>query len=188
MSYASRQLKPHELNYATHDLELCAVVHALKIWCHYLIGNRIEVFSNHKSLKYLFTQNDLNLRQRRWLELVKDYDLEVHYTPGKGNIVADALSRKSCLRQMSVEPRHPELTEAFERLNLHEVPQGFLANLEVRPSLNDQIKAAQSHSKGISKIKENVAAGTADCFTVDADGIVWFGNRLVVPRKPWLRY
>ena len=185
VAYASRQLKPHELNYATHDLELCAVIHALKIWRHYLIGNRIEVFSDHKSLKYLFTQNDLNLRQRRWLELVKDYDLEVQYTPGKGNVVADALSRKSCLRQMTAQPR--ELTEAFERLNLHEVPQGFLANLEVRPSLNDQIKAAQSHSKGISKIKENVAAGTADCFTIDAAGIVWFGNRLVVPNKPKLK-
>ena len=116
---------------------------------------------------------------------MKDYDLEVQYTPGKGNVVADALSRKSCLRQMTVQPR--ELTEEFERLNLHEVPQGFLANLEVRPSLNDQIKAAQSHSKGISKIKENVAAGTAACFTIDSDGIVWFGNRLVVPRKPKLK-
>ena len=73
VAYASRQLKPHELNYPTHDLELAAVVHALKQWRPYLFGNRCEVFSDHQSLKYLFTQPDLNLRQRHWLELIKDY-------------------------------------------------------------------------------------------------------------------
>ena len=95
VSYASRQLKPHELNYATHDLELAAVVHALKTWRHFLIGNHCEVYTDHKSLKYIFTQKELNLRQRRWLELIKDYDLRLHYHPGKANVVADALSRKS---------------------------------------------------------------------------------------------
>jgi ribonuclease HI len=94
VAYASRQLRPHEQNYPTHDLELAAVVHALKIWRHYLIGNKCEVYTDHKSLKYIFTQPDLNLRQRRWLELVKDYNLEIHYHPGKANVVADALSRK----------------------------------------------------------------------------------------------
>jgi hypothetical protein len=73
--YASRQPRKHEENYPTHDLELAAVVHALKIWRHYLIGHRCEIYSDHKSLKYIFTQNDLNLRQHRWLELIKDYDL-----------------------------------------------------------------------------------------------------------------
>jgi hypothetical protein len=95
VAYASRQLKPHEQNYPTHDLEFAAVVHALKIWRHYLIGNKCEIYTVHKSLKYIFTQPDLNLRQRRWLELVKDYNLEIHYHPGKANVVADALSRKS---------------------------------------------------------------------------------------------
>jgi hypothetical protein len=70
VSYASRQLRKHEENYPTHDLELAAVVHALKIWRHYLIGHRCEIYSDHKSVKYIFTQNDLNLRQRRWLELI----------------------------------------------------------------------------------------------------------------------
>jgi hypothetical protein len=92
--YASRQLWKHEENYPTHDLELAAVVHALKIWRHYLIGHRCEIYSDHKSLKYIFTQNDLNLQQRRWLELIKDYDLGINYHPGKANVVADALSRK----------------------------------------------------------------------------------------------
>jgi hypothetical protein len=92
--YASRQLRKHEENYPTHDLELAAVVHALKIWKHYLIGHRCEIYSDHKSLKYMFTQDDLNLQQRRWLELIKDYDLGINYHPEKGNVVADALSRK----------------------------------------------------------------------------------------------
>jgi hypothetical protein len=95
IAYASHQLRKHEQNYPTHDLELAAVVHALKIWRHYLLGHRCQIYTDHKSLKYIFTQNDLNLRQRRWLELIKDYDMEIHYHPGKANVVADALSRKS---------------------------------------------------------------------------------------------
>jgi ribonuclease HI len=85
IAYASRQLRKHELNYPTHDLELAAVVHALKIWRHYIKGTKCQVYTDHKSLKYIFTQKDLNLRQRRWLELIKDYDLEIHYHPGKAN-------------------------------------------------------------------------------------------------------
>jgi hypothetical protein len=94
IAYASHQLRKHELNYPTHDLELAAVVHALKIWRHYIMGTKCQVYTDRKSLKYIFTQKDLNLRQRRWLELIKDYDLEIHYHPGKANLVADALSRK----------------------------------------------------------------------------------------------
>jgi hypothetical protein len=93
VAYASRQLKKHEENYPTHDLELAAVVHALKIWRHYLMGNKCELFTDHKSLKYFFTQTELNMRQRRWLELIKDYDIEINYHLGKANVVADALSR-----------------------------------------------------------------------------------------------
>jgi hypothetical protein len=94
VSYVSRQLRKHEGSYPTHDLELAAVVHALKIWRHNLIGHRCEIYSDHKSLKYIFMQNDLNLRQRRWLELIKDYDLGINYHPGKANVVADALNLK----------------------------------------------------------------------------------------------
>jgi hypothetical protein len=95
IAYASRQLRRHELNYPTHDLQLAAVVHALKIWRHYLFGQRCDIYTDHKSLKYIFTQSELNMRQRRWLKLVKDYDLDIHYHPGKANVVADALSTKS---------------------------------------------------------------------------------------------
>ncbi|KAK1421015.1 hypothetical protein QVD17_23053 [Tagetes erecta] len=94
IAYASRQLKPNEVNYPTHDLELAAVVFALKTWRHYLYGVKCIIYSDHKSLKYFFDQKDLNMRQRRWLELIKDYDCEIHYHPGKANVVADALSRK----------------------------------------------------------------------------------------------
>jgi hypothetical protein len=78
IAYASRALRPHEQNYPTHDLELTVVVHALKMWRHYLMGTHCNIFIDPKNLKYIFTQADLNMRQRRWLELIKDYDLEVH--------------------------------------------------------------------------------------------------------------
>ncbi|KAI3813749.1 hypothetical protein L1987_18481 [Smallanthus sonchifolius] len=94
IAYASRQLKIHEGNYPTHDLELAAVVFALKIWRHYLYGVKCTIYSDHKSLKYFFEQKELNMRQRRWLDLLKDYDCEILYHPGKANVVADALSRK----------------------------------------------------------------------------------------------
>ncbi|GKA02017.1 hypothetical protein Tco_0674682 [Tanacetum coccineum] len=92
--YASRQLKIHEKNYTTHDLELGAVVFALKIWRHYLYGTKCTVFTDHKSLQHILDQKELNMRKRRWLELLSDYDCEIHYHPGKANVVADALSRK----------------------------------------------------------------------------------------------
>ncbi|KAJ0438603.1 putative nucleotidyltransferase, Ribonuclease H [Helianthus annuus] len=94
IAYASRQLKPHETKYPTHDLELAAVVFPLKIWRHYLYGVKCTIFTDHKSLKYFFDQKELNMRQRRWLDVVKGYDCEIHYHPGKANVVADALSRK----------------------------------------------------------------------------------------------
>ena len=95
IAYAIRQLKKHEQNYPTHDLKMAAVVFALKIWRHYLYGVTCEIYTDHKSLKYIFQQRDLNLRQRRWMELLKDYDCSILYHPGKVNVIADALSRKS---------------------------------------------------------------------------------------------
>ena len=95
VAYGSRQLKNHEQNYPTHDMELAAVVFTLKIWLHYLYDEQFEVYSDHKSLKDIFKQRDLNMRQRRWMEFLEDYDFTLHYHPGKENLVADALSRKS---------------------------------------------------------------------------------------------
>jgi len=128
IAYASRQLKTHEVNYPTHDLELASVVHALKIWRHYLLGKRCDIYTDHKSLKYIFTQKELNLRQRRWLELMKDYDLQLRYHPGKANTVADALSRKSSYR--------PEkFAQEMRAINLQVIPFGYLANIHLQPLL-----------------------------------------------------
>src|SRR4051812_19957145 len=97
------ELRPHEENYPTHDLELAAVVHALKTWRHYLLGNHCEIYSGHQSLKYIFTQPELHLRQRRWIELIKDYDVGISYTPGKANVMADALSHKSYCNNLMLQ-------------------------------------------------------------------------------------
>nr|GFC60766.1 putative reverse transcriptase domain-containing protein [Tanacetum cinerariifolium] len=94
IAYASRQLKVHEKNYTTHDLELGSVVFALKLWRHYLYETRCIEFTDHKSLQHILDQKDLNMRQRYWLELLSDYDCDIHYHPGKAIVVADALSRK----------------------------------------------------------------------------------------------
>ncbi|GKE32671.1 putative reverse transcriptase domain-containing protein [Tanacetum coccineum] len=94
ISYASRLLKIHEKNYTTHDLELGAVVFALKIWRHYLYETKCTVFTDHKSLQYILDQKELNMRQRRWLELLSDYNCDIRYHPGKANVIADALSKK----------------------------------------------------------------------------------------------
>ena len=95
VAYASRQLKPHEKNYPTHYLELPAILFTLKIWRHYLYGEKCFIYTDHKSLKYLPSHRELNLRQCKWMELIKDYDCVIDYHPGKANVVADALSRKS---------------------------------------------------------------------------------------------
>jgi hypothetical protein len=95
ITYSSRQLRRHEEHYPTRDLELTTIVLALHMWRHYLLGNMVHIYTDHKSLKYIFTQVDLNMHQRRWLELIMDYYLEVHYHPGKVNVVVHAFSRKA---------------------------------------------------------------------------------------------
>jgi hypothetical protein len=135
IAYASRELRKQESNYPTHDLELATVVHALKIWRHYIMGNKCQVYMDHKSLKYIFTQKDLNLRQRRWLELIKDYDLEIHYHPGKANLVVDALSRKEHVHSAFVVQLPDELAKDFERLNLGIVTHTEGVTIDVEPTL-----------------------------------------------------
>nr|GEW34551.1 putative reverse transcriptase domain-containing protein [Tanacetum cinerariifolium] len=118
IAYASRQLKVHEKNYTTHDLELGAVMFALKMWRHYLYGTKCVVFTNHKSLQHILDQKELNMRQRRWLELLSDYDCEIRYHPGKANVVADALSQKDRIRK--------------EENFINEDPHGMINKLEPR--------------------------------------------------------
>ncbi|KAL8148236.1 hypothetical protein AgCh_005552 [Apium graveolens] len=113
IAYASRQLKPHEQKYPVHDLELAAIVFSLKLWRHYLYGEKCDIYTDHKSLKYIFTQKDLNMRQRRWLEFIKDYDCLINYHPSKANVVADALSRKERLNMVKIAE---ELARDLERM------------------------------------------------------------------------
>ncbi|KAF8048109.1 hypothetical protein N665_2674s0002 [Sinapis alba] len=117
IAYASRQLRKQEVNYPTHDLEMAAVVFALRIWRSYLYGERIQVFTDHESLKYLFTQPDLNLRQRRWMEFVADYDMQIIYHPGKANVVVDALSRRKV--DVDVEKEIQNLEAEFKMINVN---------------------------------------------------------------------
>ena len=143
VAYASRQLRKHEENYPTHDLELAAVVHALKIWRHYLIGNKCDIYTDHKSLKYFFTQSELNMRQRRWLELIKDYDLNIQYHPGKANVVADALSRRSYCNYVMVREEQPDLCDELDKLKLEIIEQGQLSEMIIKYDLEDRIRKAQ---------------------------------------------
>ena len=118
VAYGSRQLKNHEQNYPTHDMELVSVVFALNIWRHYLYGEQFEVFSDHKSLKYIFTQRDLNMRQGRWMEFLEDYYFTLHSHPGKENVVADALSRKSQGVLASITSREWRMLETVGQFRL----------------------------------------------------------------------
>ena len=145
VAYGSRQLKNHEQNYPTHDMELAAIVFALKIWRHYLYGDQFEVFSDHKSLKYIFTQRDLNMRQRRWMEFLEDYDFTLHYRPGKENMVADALSRKSRGVLASIASREWRMLETVGQFILqYDVrTQGTLGSLMATLSLLSQVIESQ---------------------------------------------
>jgi hypothetical protein len=189
IAYASRALRPHEQNYPTHDLELAAVVHALKIWRHYLIGAHYNIYTDHKSLKYIFTQADLNMRQRRWLELIKDYDLEVHYHPSKANVVADALSQKAQCNCMTMDSKSTTLCDELCKLNIEVVSSCALSYISVEPTLHEQIVMAQIGDKGVQVIKEMIEqkVDKYKCFRQDGKGILWFGDRLVVPKNPELR-
>jgi hypothetical protein len=149
VAYASRHLRKHEVNYSTHDLELATMVHALKIWRHYLMGKRCELYMDHKRLKYISTQSNLNLRQRKWLELIKDYDLGINYHPGNANVVADTLSRWSHVSQLVVDSMAFELCEEFDKLNLRIVANIEAMEMEVGSSLLQEIRKGQLEDEKI---------------------------------------
>jgi hypothetical protein len=180
VAYASRQLRKHEEKYPTHDLELAAVMHALKRWRHYIIGKRCEVYSDHKNLKYIFTQPDLNLRQRRWLELINDYDLGINYHPGKANVVADALSRMSHVNMLVTRELLPEFCEEFEKLNLGWVSNTKVIAMEVDSMLEQDIQKGQLEDAKIQEIKEQIKEEKAPGFNVDEQGTLWYKKRLCV--------
>ncbi|GJS91945.1 putative reverse transcriptase domain-containing protein [Tanacetum coccineum] len=144
IAYASRQLKIHEKNYTTHDLELGAVVFALKIWRHYLYGTKSVIYIDHKSLQHIFNQKELNMRQRRWIELFNYYDCEIHYHPGKENVVADALSKK-------------------ERFKPNKI-RGM--NMTIQSSIKDKILAAQNEASEAVNTSRNAVRASRSVGTL----------------------
>ncbi|WVZ75823.1 hypothetical protein U9M48_023852 [Paspalum notatum var. saurae] len=176
IAYASRQLRKHEANYPTHDLELAAVVHALKIWRHYLLGNTCHIYTDHKSLKYIFTQPELNMRQRRWLELIKDYDL-----------VADALSRKAHCNVIEACPMVRVICCEMDEIEMLTEQHAELYSLIIEPTIKDQIIAAQKKDKGMAHIRDEINEKKKACFRLDKEGVLWFKDRLVVPNDMELR-
>jgi ribonuclease HI len=167
VAYASRQLRKHEEKYLTRNFELAAIVHALKIWRHYITGKRCEVYSDHKNLKYIFTQPDLNLRQRRWLELIKDYDLGINYHPGKANVVADALSRRSHRNMLATRELLSEFYKEFDKLNLGWVSNTEGITMEVDSTLEQNIRKSQLEDAKIQEIKEQIKEDKATEFSVN---------------------
>jgi hypothetical protein len=164
VAYASRQLRKHEDHYPTHDLELATVVYALKIW-----------------LKYIFTQPDLNLRQRRWLELIKDYDLGINYHPGKANVVADALSWRCHLNQLIVEQMPFDLCEEFDKLNLRSVANTEVVAIEIDSTLSQDIQKGQLIDEKIQEIKWNIKEVKSPASNEDDQGVLWYKGRICVP-------
>jgi hypothetical protein len=159
------------------------VVHALRTWRHYLLGSVAHIFTNHKSLKYFFTQADLSMRQRRWLELIKDYDMEIHYHPGKANVVVDALSHKAYYNYL------PTVSIFGEESSIHIPPSRALYNVTLTPILRREIIAAQSSDEGVAHVKRRLAEGDpkVNYFRVDEEGTLQFKHRLVVPKNHELR-
>jgi hypothetical protein len=179
ISYSSRQLRCHKENYPTHDIKLAGVVMALRMWRHYLLWNVVHISVDHKSLKYTFTQPDLNMRQRRRVELIKDYDLEVHYHPRKANVVVDALNHNAHCNYL------PVVCSTGEESSTLVLPDLSFFNITLTPTLRNDIIAAQRSDEGMWHIKRRMREGDRKvaCFHEDAEGTLWFKDRLVVPKK-----
>ncbi|GKV32449.1 hypothetical protein SLEP1_g41058 [Rubroshorea leprosula] len=190
IAYGSRQLKTHERNYPTHDLELAAIIFALKLWRHYLYGEEFEVHTDHQSLKYLFSQKELNLRQRRWVEYLNNYKCKIVYQPGKGNVVADALSRKSTSNLASLMVMEWKLLEEFKDLNVKFVPPKFdvlVSSLMVQPTLLSNIKEAQQKDSRLMEWMKDSGKSFETGLHISDDGIIRLGDRICVPYDEELR-
>jgi hypothetical protein len=169
------------VNYPTYNLELATVIHALMIWRHYLMGKRFELYTDHKSLKYIFTQLNLNLRQRRWLELIKDYDLRINCHPGKANVVAGVLSCRSHMSQLVVDSMPFELCEEFDKLNLRIVGNIKAMEMNVGSSLLQEVRRGQVEDEKIQEIKRNIKVEKPLSFLKDDEGVLWCKGRIYVP-------
>jgi hypothetical protein len=152
-----------------------------------MIGNKCQIFTDHKILKYIFTQKDPNLRQRRWLELIKDYDLDIQYHPGKANVVVDALSRKSQTNMLIGHLLLQELCWEMAQLNLGIVAQSETLTLKIESTLEQNIRRGQLTDEKIAEYKKLIKLGKVLEFREDEQGTVWFKNRICVPEIKELR-
>jgi len=191
VAYASRQLKTHEVNYPVHDLELAAVVFALRVWRHYLYGSRVQIFTDHKSLKYLMSQKELNMRQWRWVELIKDYDCIIDYHPGKVNVVADALSRKDKAIRGGPATWNEETMIGLNRLEAVlsvSLEGSLMAQPRVKSGYREQILEAQQLDDEVLKVRIKLELGGGETlFRIGDDGIVMLGRRMYVPDNKALK-
>jgi len=187
--YASRQSKVHKKNYPTHDLELAAIVFALKSWRHYLYDSQFQVFSDHKSLKYLFDQKKLNMRQRRWIEYLKDYDFELLYHPGKANAVADALSRKR-ISVSAMMIKELELIERLRDMNMGlDIGESHIwcNMLRITNEFVDEVRVEQGNDQELQQIIGELGTNKRKDFKMGKDGILRFRERVCVLRSRILR-
>ncbi|KAF8106703.1 hypothetical protein N665_0135s0046 [Sinapis alba] len=189
IAYASRQLRKHEVNYPMHDLEMAAVVFALRIWRSYLYGERIQVFTDHKILKYLFIQPDLNLRQRRWMEFVADYDMQILYHPGKANVVAGALSRRKVDVDFEKEIQNLEAEFKMIILSALEGEEGEPLGLQAvsKAGLLAHIRECQLRDVNLNKIQEQLNDGNFGGYQVASDGTLLLNGRVTVPKGEGFR-
>jgi hypothetical protein len=151
------------------------------------MGKRCELYMDHKSLEYIFTQSNLNLRQRRWLELIKDYDLEMNYYPEKANVVADALSRRSHLSQLVMDSMPFELCEEFDKLNFRIIANTKAMEMEVGSSLLQEIQRGQLEDEKVQEIKCNIKEENSPGFSKDDKGVLWYKGRIYVPNVKELK-
>jgi hypothetical protein len=151
------------------------------------MGNKCDIYTDHKSLKYIFMQSELNLRQRRWLELIKEYDLNIHYHPDKANIIADAMSRKHYCNNLMVQKEQPSLYEEMERLSLDIVEKGQLNRMRVKYTLEDQIQQAKNGCPEIEEVKNLMASGKAADYRLDEQGTLWLKDHICLPRNKGIR-
>ncbi|GKC66811.1 putative reverse transcriptase domain-containing protein [Tanacetum coccineum] len=159
IAYALRQLKIHEKNYTTHDFKMGAVVFAFKTWRHYLYGTKSVIYTDHKSFQHIFIQKELNMRQRRWIELFSDYDCEIRYHPRKANVVADAFSRKE-----RVEPRRVRAM-----------------SMNIRSSVTAKILAAQGEASKVGNATAEMLRGLDQQMEKKEDGGLYFIDRGWIP-------
>jgi hypothetical protein len=152
------------------------------------MGKRCELYTDQRSLKYIFTQSNLNLRQRRWLELIKDYDLGINYHPGKANVVADALNRRSHVSQLMVDSMPIELCEEFDKLNLRIVANTEATEMEVGSNLLQEIRKGQVEDKKIQEIEHNIKEEKSPSFSKHEEGVLWYKGRICVPSNKELKY